>query len=306
MDELGAPVGVVDVAELVPHGLERRPRLVDATALERDACGVQRGADDGGGLDGPRLRREHDLGDQPERIAGVRVVGAHDDARPDERDRHQPGRGPEQVGASATRLPPGDRDGLGVLVLQQRSPGGRRPDRGEGLVLVVRLGRGGGAQLNGDGSPDGVQKRFGADVGDPAREEGDQLAFDVVGIPGPGRRRHQPGGQRLDEVVVGAHGSEVERQLGVLGRPSGLVADVARAHDLSLRPVWFFFALLGSLQHRTMFLPTRTSQTSSASRSRSSTADHAASRRRDVNRRGAPVSGSVNASSVASSCSGAR
>src|SRR6185503_11429210 len=59
--QLGAAVGVVDGGELFLHGLERRPRLVDAAALQRDARGVERGADDGGRLDRPRLLREDDL-----------------------------------------------------------------------------------------------------------------------------------------------------------------------------------------------------------------------------------------------------
>ena len=81
-----------------------------------------------------------------------------------------------------------------------------------------------------------MEERLGTDVGDPAREQRDELALDVGGVAGTGGRRHQPGGERLDEVVVGAHGREVERQIGVLGRPRDLVADVARTHDLSLRP----------------------------------------------------------------------
>ena len=90
--------------------------------------------------------------------------------------------------------------------------------------------------LHGDGKRAGrVQERFGADVGDPAREQRDELALDVGRVARTGRRRHQPGGQGLDEVVVGAHRSEVERQIGVVGRPRGLVADVAKTHDLSLR-----------------------------------------------------------------------
>ena len=80
-----------------------------------------------------------------------------------------------------------------------------------------------------------MQERFGADVGDPAREQRDELTLDIGRVARTGRRRHQPGGQRLDEVVVGAHGREVERQIGVVGRPRGLVADVAKTHDLSLR-----------------------------------------------------------------------
>ena len=111
-----------------------------------------------------------------------------------------------------------------------------RPDRGQRLVLVGGLGAVNPCTCTAGGQRAGrVQERFGTDVGDPTREQRDELTLDIGRVAGTGRRRHQPGGQGLDEVVVGAHCSEVERQIGVVGRPRGLVADVAKTHDLSLR-----------------------------------------------------------------------
>ncbi len=269
--ELRAPVGVVDVAELRRDGLERLPRLVDPSALQRDACGVQRGADGDRRLDGVRLRGEDHLRDGPQGLAGPGLVGACDHARADQRDRDERGRGAQHVGLGGGAPPAVQQDRLGdVVVLEQRQRAGPDgPDdgvvrRGTGLLVLggthggelgralgvgLRLGRQlcGGAQRRG-----AVQQRLRSDVGDPAREQGDELALDVRGVARSGRRRHEPGGQGLDEVVVGAHRIEVERP-GIRGRPSGLVADVARTHEQCLHP-GSLVSPLGSLQHRTMFL----------------------------------------------------
>ncbi len=268
------------------HGVDRHG--VDRHAVDRHA-GARHGAGSGDeGGDGERNRgRAGRYGGGRLRVAGVRVAGVGVAGVGDgnvgvcgsrvgvapamvrrhglgvglARDRAGTGVARDRGGAGAAD----DRGGVGVVrdragVVRNRSGaagnGGGVGGAGHGAGVLNPVGRvAAGVRRAAHDRREArtVQHRLWPDVGDPPGEQGDEVLLDVARLRAVGRGRHEPGGQRLHEVVVrpdrvpprlggvlatGLVRTAARRRGGsgsLARQQAGVVADVARTHN-RLRP----------------------------------------------------------------------